>query len=326
VLPYRGEGFGLPLLEALACGVPVLTTAGGASDDFIDEAVGWRVPATRQRLAEARIGDWPTIEPAWYWEPDPDAWVATLRAVASQPEEARRRGAAGAERARTHFTWDHAAERLEGVLRQVQTQPLRREKGRREKGERKRRETVSLCVIARNEEANIEACLHSALGLVDEMVVLDTGSSDRTVELAQDCGARVAHFPWCDDFAAARNAVLEAASGPWIFWLDADDRLDATNRERLGELLRDLPETNVAFSLKCRCVPDGTGAGATLVDHVRLFRKGPGVRWRYRVHEQILPALRESGATVRFAPVVIDHVGYVDVALRGRKLQRDLRL
>jgi tetratricopeptide (TPR) repeat protein len=183
-----------------------------------------------------------------------------------------------------------------------------------------------LCILARDEEANIADCLQSAAGLFEEVVVLDTGSRDRTVAIAQSLGARVEPFVWCDDFAAARNAVLEHAQGPWIFWLDADDRLDEVNRGKLREVLHRLPDTNVAFSMKCRCVPDGSGAGATLVDHIRLFRKGPKIRWQYRVHEQILPALRQSGAQVQFVDVVIDHVGYVDPALRGRKLQRDLRL
>ena len=76
---------------------------------------------------------------------------------------------------------------------------------------------ASLCVIARNEEANLSACLASAADLVHEIIVIDTGSTDRTKEVAASFGARVFDFPWCDDFSAARNESLRHATGDWIF-------------------------------------------------------------------------------------------------------------
>ncbi len=184
---------------------------------------------------------------------------------------------------------------------------------------------AALCVIARDEEANIGACIDSAGGLFPQVVVLDTGSKDRTVEIALSKGAEVHHFVWVDDFSAARNECLRHADREWIFWLDADDRLDDENRGKLKALLEALPDENLAFSMKCRCLPDETG-NATLVDHVRLFRNGPHARWEYRIHEQILPSLKRGDAGVREADVTVDHTGYVDPALRGRKLERDLRI
>src|SRR5262249_52030508 len=138
-------------------------------------------------------------------------------------------------------------------------------------------------------------------------------------------GAKVVDFPWCDSFAAARNEGLKHATGDYVFWLDADDRLDEENREKLRALFAGLRDEQVAYSMKCKCLPDDAGT-ATLVDHVRLSRNRPDVRWRYRVHEQILPAIRAVGGEVRWADVVIHHTGYQDRALRQRKLQRDLRL
>jgi glycosyltransferase involved in cell wall biosynthesis len=161
---------------------------------------------------------------------------------------------------------------------------------------------------------------------VDEVVVVDTGSADRTQEVAARLGARVFDFPWCDSFAAARNASLRHATGDWVFWLDADDRLDDDNRIRLRALFAGLGDDNAAYVLKCLCLPDAQARGGTVVDHVRLFRNRPDVRWAYRVHEQILPGVRRSGAEVRWSDVVIQHTGYQDSALRRRKLQRDLRL
>src|SRR5207249_4693122 len=77
---------------------------------------------------------------------------------------------------------------------------------------------------------------------------------------------------------------------------------------------------------KCRCLPDKESTAATVVDHVRLFRNHPALRWKYRVHEQILPALRKLNHEVRWSDVVVNHVGYQDAGLRRRKLDRDLRL
>ena len=103
---------------------------------------------------------------------------------------------------------------------------------------------LSLCMIVKNEEHNTEACLSSIRPWVDEMVVVDAGSTDKTPEIAQRLGARLFHFDWCDDFAAARNASLAYARGKWIFWMDADDTIDDTNGSKLRELVqRSVDET-----------------------------------------------------------------------------------
>jgi len=188
------------------------------------------------------------------------------------------------------------------------------------------RPRVSLTMIVKNEEENLPACLATAADLVDEVIVVDTGSTDRTKNVATRLGARVFEFTWVDSFAAARNAALSHATGDWIFWLDADDRLDEENRARLRALFAKLKDENVAYGMKCHCFPDPESSTATIVDHVRLFRNLPGIRWKYRVHEQILPAVRHSGGTVLASDVVIHHVGYEDPNLRVSKEQRNLRL
>jgi tetratricopeptide (TPR) repeat protein len=155
---------------------------------------------------------------------------------------------------------------------------------------------------------------------------VDTGSTDATKELAKECGARVHDFRWVDDFAAARNESLRYATGDWIFWLDGDDRLDEENRQKLAKLFASLGDENVAYVMKCRCLPDPQTGTATVVDHVRLFRNGPDIRWKYRVHEQILPAVRGVDGSVRATDIVIEHTGYIDAALRRKKQERDIRL
>lgn len=93
-------------------------------------------------------------------------------------------------------------------------------------------------MIVRNEEQTLGPCLASVRDLADEIVIVDTGSTDRTRELARAAGARVFDFPWVDDFAAARNESLRHATGSWILWLDADDRLDERNHRQCRELFR----------------------------------------------------------------------------------------
>jgi GT2 family glycosyltransferase/tetratricopeptide (TPR) repeat protein len=187
---------------------------------------------------------------------------------------------------------------------------------------------VSLCMIVKDEEANLADCLTPVLDLVDEAVIADTGSTDRTKEVAASFGAKVklVDFPWVDSFSAARNESLRHATGDWALWVDADDRLDEGNREKLRSLFASLRDENAAYVMRCLCLPDPQTRVSTEVTHVRLFRSRPDVRFEHRVHEQVLPALRRCGADVRWSDVVIRHTGYADPALRGRKLQRDLRL
>ena len=197
---------------------------------------------------------------------------------------------------------------------------------------------VSLTMIVRNERENLPHCLGSARGLFDEIVVVDTGSTDGTKEIAAQFGARVFDFVWIDDFSAARNAALEHATGDCAFWLDADDVIDPAEREKLRELLDSLrhpeqPEetgtsgNQVAYVVRCACdpSPDGSG-GETVVDHVRLFPLRPDVRWTYRVHEQIMPALRRAKVPIRWSDCTVRHTGYTDLPLRARKLDRDSRI
>jgi tetratricopeptide (TPR) repeat protein len=181
-------------------------------------------------------------------------------------------------------------------------------------------------MIVRNEERNLAPCLQSAAGVADEVVVVDTGSTDRTKEIASRLGARVHDFPWCDSFAAARNESVKHATGEWVFWLDADDRLQEENRGKLRALFAGLGDENAAYAMKCVCLPDPATGAVAVVDHVRLFRNHPEIRWRYRVHEQILPAVRSVGGEVRWTDIAVHHTGYRDPALRARKQARDLRL
>ncbi len=180
---------------------------------------------------------------------------------------------------------------------------------------------LCLVVIARDEAARIERLLQSVKPWVDEMLVLDTGSQDNTAALAQSLGARVEHFSWCDDFAAARNTALAAAGADWHLVLDADETLISG-----GETLLALRHLKPDFVGSLDLI-DHFEDGASRQAHARLSRVLPGfVRYQGRVHEQPQHAL-----PLRALDLQVAHDGYLSEALlrkRGRNealLQRELQ-
>jgi tetratricopeptide (TPR) repeat protein len=181
-------------------------------------------------------------------------------------------------------------------------------------------------MIVKNEEAHLPGCLESVADLVDEIVVVDTGSTDGTRAIAERFGARVVDFPWTEDFSAARNESLRHATGQWIFWLDADDRLDEAARDRLRALFAGLGDRNEAWLMRVLSVQDAGTGSAVLVDQVRLFPDHPEIRWQYPIHEQILPAIQRLGGEVRASDVEIRHEGYRDPEQFRAKLQRNLHI
>jgi glycosyltransferase involved in cell wall biosynthesis len=313
VHPYRGEGFGNSIAEAMACGLATVVTGYGAALDYCDEHTSYLVPARILRFPEKRVGDLETVDYPWVAEPDVRALQGLLKHVIAHPDEARARGQAGRERIHTAFTWEHALDAAQARLRVLCQGPVRRTTivktvpvpefshttpsvmtlvSADAVGAESRRQRVSLCMIVKNEENNLPSCLSSVADLVDEIIIVDTGSRDRTKEIAAQHGARVIDFLWCGSFAAARNAGLEHATGDWIFWLDGDECLDESNRQRFRALKESLKPEGAAYFMKQQSQSRPTGAAHNTVDQIRLFRRHPHVRWSYRVHEQILPTVK----------------------------------
>ncbi len=184
---------------------------------------------------------------------------------------------------------------------------------------------LSLIAIAKNEAAEIQEFLRHHKPLADEMVVVDTGSSDETAELAHREGARVLTFDWCDDFAAARNFSLEAARGDWVIALDTDERIAPQDFQRLrktteGEpLCYMLPQWNYydrpahqEWQPVLGRYPDMEKGqtGFFIADQYRLLAVLPGLRWEGCVHEDMAGSMARLGIAPHKLDVVIHHYGY----------------
>jgi len=187
---------------------------------------------------------------------------------------------------------------------------------------------LSLCLICRDNARTIRPCLESIRPWVDEMVVVDTGSTDETPQIALELGARLFHFAWCDDFAAARNESLRHARGQWIFWMDSDDSISEDNGRNLRQLAyrRHGPRT-LGFVMQVWCPGEERSADLTVVDHVKMFRNHPEIRFEFRLHEQVLPSIKRLGGDVEWTDISVLHSG-ADRTLEGRrrKYERDVRI
>jgi Tfp pilus assembly protein PilF len=188
------------------------------------------------------------------------------------------------------------------------------------------RNWLSVCLIVKNEERFLGQCLASVKGLAHQIVVVDTGSADRTVEIAKEHGAQVHSFAWCDDFSAARNAALEHATGDWVLMLDADEELPLEQHAALRKLL------HTPSVISWRLPLQDVGREAEGCSYVRrLYRNAPGLYYAGRVHEQVFTSIEERraewGLDTRLGDATLRHHGYTkDLTLERDKVGRNLRL
>ncbi len=181
---------------------------------------------------------------------------------------------------------------------------------------------LSLCMIVKNEEKNLPGCLEGIAGLFDQIVVVDTGSTDATVQIALAFGAEVHSFPWCDDFSAARNESLKHAKGDWVFWLDADDRMKKEEVLKLRELIKRGKEQ--VFFCVVGCLHSNQQETEFL--QLRLFPNLPEVQFEGYVHEQVAFSLQKLGLKFFPSDVKITHIGYQNQEAIPIKTKRNLDL
>ncbi|WP_010278176.1 tetratricopeptide repeat-containing glycosyltransferase family 2 protein [Paenibacillus senegalensis] len=147
--------------------------------------------------------------------------------------------------------------------------------------------TISLCMIVKNEEHTLDKCLSSLNGIPDEIIIVDTGSTDRTKEIAAKWTKHVYDFEWIDDFAAARNASFQYAAKQYIMWLDADDILKPEERDKLEKLKASLGEEIGAVSMKYEIPQDDSGIIMSHTTRLRLVKRDLGFQWHGIVHEDL---------------------------------------
>lgn len=189
----------------------------------------------------------------------------------------------------------------------------------RELAERVQQAEISLCMIVRDEERVLGDCLASARPYFTQIVVVDTGSKDRTMDIARSHGAEVYQMVWPDSFSVARNKSLKFARGKWIFWLDADDTLPRATGEAIVQAALSTQSQLAGLVVPVQFVEEGQAVG-TRVDHVKLFRNLPGIRFEFHIHEQILASLRPHGEIARIDAIVL-HSGY-DTSPEGQRKKR----
>jgi len=173
---------------------------------------------------------------------------------------------------------------------------------------------ISLCMIVRDEEESIERCLTSVRGIADEIIIMDTGSTDRTKEIVSRFTDQIYDFEWIDDFGAARNAAFSKATKDYILWLDADDVFEDKDRELFLELKRTLDTRVDSVMMHYVLAKDSAGNPVSSLKRNRLVKRSRGFRWIGAVHEYL-----EVGGHIAQSEVAVTHKkerSYTDRNLR----------
>lgn len=195
-------------------------------------------------------------------------------------------------------------------------------------GKKKSPIQLSQCMIVKNEEQNIRKALSWGKDFVCEQIVVDTGSTDKTVSIAKEMGAKVVTFPWIDDFSAAKNFAIQQAKGNWIALLDADEYFPDQDAKKLLDLLERVHSDSRFDLIRTRWVHlDDDNKIISVSCQDRVFRNKPEIRYRYRVHEELYSDLKTLGCYDAQDQLMILHTGYSKENKKGAgKGMRNARL
>ena len=188
---------------------------------------------------------------------------------------------------------------------------------------------ISACVIAKNEAENLPRWLASMRVFADEMIVVDTGSQDATVEIARAGGAKVFHFAWINDFAAAKNFALDQAEGDWIVFTDADEYFTEESAPRVRPLIEEYDGRDKFDGFIVHLVNIDMDTGALLGTSAqvqRIFRRAPHIRFVGSIHEHVENLSGDAGRAMMMAPgLTLYHTGYSPRIIK-EKSKRDLEM
>lgn len=184
---------------------------------------------------------------------------------------------------------------------------------------------ISACVIVKNEEKNIERWLDNMRQIADEIIVVDTGSTDNTIDILENAGITPYHFTWCNDFAAAKNYAIQQAAGDWIVFLDADEYFDASSVQRFRTEMTRYHANKKIGAIMCQLVNIDIDNRDKIIDtaiQVRIFRNTKNIYYKNPVHEQLVT---KPGKYImqKCFDLQIVHTGYSTSILR-KKAERDL--
>jgi len=182
-------------------------------------------------------------------------------------------------------------------------------------------------MIVKNEEKNIEKALSWAKDIAFEQIVVDTGSTDRTVEIAESIGAKVYHFEWINDFSAAKNFAIEKCSGNWIAFLDEDEYFNDEDAKKILPTLRQIEAVPMKPQIQMISCPllnaQDDGSIITMESQIRLFRNIPDVRYTGTIHEH----LTSTGHIYQAEDITIIHTGYSQSAKAAKNIsERNIAL
>ena len=194
--------------------------------------------------------------------------------------------------------------------------------------------TISLCMIAKNEEKYLEQCLNSVKELVDEIIIVDTSSTDKTKEIAKKFNAKIYDFKWIDDFSAARNESIKHAAKDWILVLDADEVIEKRDLKKIKNIVQNEKDF-AGFKLEQRSYIKNYFEGALknnsdldlvkqyqfyiLNSLVRLFKNNLGIEFKHRVHELVEDYMEEHGLKYKKTDIILHHFG----SLKGEETVKE---
>ena len=179
-------------------------------------------------------------------------------------------------------------------------------------------------MIVKNEEKYLRECLNSVKDIIDEIIIVDTGSTDDTINIAKEFNAKIYNYKWIEDFSDARNFALNKSTGDWILYLDADERLSAKSINKLKNIIK----KNELSGYRCivNSIDDINGK-PNLMRYTRLFHNNPSIRFKGKIHEQIDDSLLENGYKISDTDIEIIHVGYnIENGELKNKAMRNLKI